>query len=173
MLNSLAFWWLRPRLLMQGAWVWSLVRELRSHMPHGVVKKKNIRLSGTKKKSLTVAFPHPFLAEKSLDFPSGKWTQHLGCCLVTQSYLTLRLHGLQHTRLTCPSPSPGVRSISCQLSWWCHPTISSSVTPSPPASIRVFSNESAFHIRWSNYWSFCFSISPSSEYSGWISLRID
>ena len=40
-------------------------------------------------------------------------------------------------------------------------------------SIRVFSNESALHIRGPKYWSFSFSISPSSEYSGWISLKID
>ena len=40
-------------------------------------------------------------------------------------------------------------------------------------SIRVFSNESALHIRWPNYWSFSFSISPSNEYSGLISFRID
>ena len=40
-------------------------------------------------------------------------------------------------------------------------------------SIRVFSNESALHIRWPKYWSFSFSISPSSEYSGLISFRID
>ena len=38
-------------------------------------------------------------------------------------------HGLQHARLPCPSPSPGVYSNSCPLSWWCHPTISSSVVP--------------------------------------------
>ena len=40
-------------------------------------------------------------------------------------------------------------------------------------SIRVFSSESALHIRWSKYWSFSFSISPSSEYSGLISFRMD
>ena len=38
-------------------------------------------------------------------------------------------HGLQHLRLPCPSLSPGVCSNSCPLSWWCHPTISSSVIP--------------------------------------------
>ena len=37
-------------------------------------------------------------------------------------------HGLQHARPPCPSPTPGVYSNSCPLSWWCHPTISSSVT---------------------------------------------
>ena len=40
-------------------------------------------------------------------------------------------------------------------------------------SIRVFSNESVLHIRWSKYWSFSFSISPSNEYSGLISFRMD
>ena len=45
--------------------------------------------------------------------------------------------------------------------------------PSILPSIRVFSNESALLIRWSNYWSFSFSISPSNEYSGLISLRMD
>ena len=46
-------------------------------------------------------------------------------------------------------------------------------SPSIFPSIRVFSNESAFHIRWPKYWSFSFSISPSNEYSGLISFTID
>ena len=41
----------------------------------------------------------------------------------------LQLHGLQHTRPPCPSPTPGVHSDSCPLSRWCHPTSSSSVIP--------------------------------------------
>ena len=45
--------------------------------------------------------------------------------------------------------------------------------PSIFPSIRVFSNESAIHIRWPKYWSFSFSISPSKEYSGFISFRMD
>ena len=45
--------------------------------------------------------------------------------------------------------------------------------PSVCPSIRVFSNESVLHIRWPEYWSFSFSISPSNEYSGLISFRID
>ena len=45
--------------------------------------------------------------------------------------------------------------------------------PSVFPSIRIFSSESALHIRWPKYWSFSFSISPSSEYSGLISFRID
>ena len=45
--------------------------------------------------------------------------------------------------------------------------------PSVFPSIRIFSNESVLHIRWPKYWSFSFSISPSNEYSGLISLRMD
>ena len=51
----------------------------------------------------------------------------------------------------------------------CHPLLPSSIFP----SIRVFSSESALHIRWPKYWSFNFSISPSNEYSGLISFRMD
>ena len=79
-------------------------------------------------------------------------------------------HWLQHTRLSCSSPSPGVCLNSCPLSQWFHPTVSSSVTPFP--SIRVFSNESALWIRWPD-WSFSFSISPFNEYSRLISFRIE
>ena len=52
----------------------------------------------------------------------------------------------------------------------CHPLI---LLPSIFPSIRVFSNESALCIRWPKYWSFSFSISPSNEYSGLISFRMD
>ena len=45
--------------------------------------------------------------------------------------------------------------------------------PSVPPSIRVFSNESTLHIRWSKYWSFSFNISPSNEHPGLISFRMD
>ena len=63
------------------------------------------------------------------------------------------------------------------LSQWCHSTISSChpllLPPSIFPSIRVFSNESVLQIRWPKYWSFSFSISPSNEYSGLISFRMD
>ena len=52
----------------------------------------------------------------------------------------------------------------------CHPPL---LPPSIFASIRVFSNESVLHIRWPKYWSFSFSISPSNEYSGLISFRME
>ena len=50
-------------------------------------------------------------------------------CSVAKLCLTLQPHGLQHARLPCPSLSPRVYSNSCLLSRWCHPVISSSVTP--------------------------------------------
>ena len=90
---------------------------------------------------------------------------------------SLRSHELQHTRPPCPSPTPRVHPNPCPLSQWWHPTISSSVSPSPPASIfpsiRVFSSESALRIRWPKYWSFSFNISPDVEHPGLISFTMD
>ena len=53
---------------------------------------------------------------------------------------------------------------------FCHPLL---LLPSIFPSIRVFSNETVLHIRWPKYWSFSFNISPSKEYSGLISFRMD
>ena len=92
-------------------------------------------------------------------------------------------HGLQHARPPCPSPTPRVYSNSCPLNRWCHPTISSSVFPfssclqSFPASGSFQMNQFfASGIRINTlpkYWSFIFSISPSNEYLGLISFRMD
>ena len=87
-------------------------------------------------------------------------------------------HGPQHIRLPCLSLSTGVCSNSCPLSQWYYITISSSIVlfsflPSIFPSIRFFLTELALHIRWPKYWSISFCISPSNEYSGLISFRID
>ena len=83
-------------------------------------------------------------------------------------------------RPPCPSPSPGAYSNSCQLTWWCHPTISSSVTPSPPAFSlsqhqSLFQGASSSHQYFGgqSIGSFSFSINLSNEYSGLISFMID
>ena len=72
-------------------------------------------------------------AQGGLDNTLLLWSKASPCrgggCLVTQLCPTLQPHGLQHARLPCPSPSLGACSSSCPLSWWCHPTISSSVIP--------------------------------------------
>ena len=91
---------------------------------------------------------------------------------------SLRPHGLQHNRPPCPSSNPGVYSNSCPLSWWCHPTISSSVIPfssclqSFPAS-GSFQMSQLFASGGQSIKSFSFSTSPSKEYSGLISFRMD
>ena len=90
---------------------------------------------------------------------------------------SLRPQGLQHARLPCLSPTPKAYSNSCPSSQWCHPIISSShplfIPPSIFPSIRVFLNELVLCIRWPKNWSFSFSISPSNEYLGLISFRIN
>ena len=88
------------------------------------------------------------------------------------------LHGPHHARHRCPSPSPGACSklMSFELVMPFNHLILhqlllllSSIFP----STRVFASESALCIIWSKYWSFSFSISPSNEYSGLISFRMD
>ena len=86
-------------------------------------------------------------------------------------------HGLQHARLPCTSPAPRTYSNSCALSWWCHPTISSSIIPFPPTfnlsqHQGLFKWVSSFH-QVARVLSFSFSISLSNEYLGLISLRMD
>ena len=90
---------------------------------------------------------------------------------------SLQHHGLQHTRLPCPSLSPGVCSNSSielvrpsnHLILCCPLFLVPSIFP----SIRFFSNELSLCIRWPKYWSSSFSISSSNVYSELISFRID
>ena len=98
------------------------------------------------------------------------------CCLVTQSCPTL------WDPMDCSTPGFSVlhylpEFAQIQVHWvgdahliLCCPLL---FLPSIFPSIRIFSNESAFPIRWPKYWSFIFSISPSNEYPGLISFRID
>ena len=97
------------------------------------------------------------------------------CSVVSDS---LWSHGLQHTRLPCPSPTPRVylklMSIESVMPSThlilCHPLL---FLPSFFPSIRVFLNELVVRIRWPKYWSISLSLSPSNEYSELISFRID
>ena len=75
---------------------------------------------------------------------------------------SLQPHESQHARPPCPSPTPGVHLILC-----C-PFL---LLPPIPPSIRVFANESTLCMRWPKYWSFSFSIIPSKEIPGLISLQ--
>ena len=93
---------------------------------------------------------------------------------------SLRPNGLYHARPPCPSPTPWVYPNSCPSSQWKHPTISSFVIPFS-SCLQSFPATGSFpkswffgnHSRWPKYWSFSFSINPSSEYSALISFRMD
>ena len=94
-------------------------------------------------------------------------------------YNSVRIHGLQHTTLLCPPLSPCVCSSSCPLRWWCCLTTSCSATVPFSTCLQSFPASGSFPMSWffasggQTYWSFSFSISPSNEYSGLISFRID
>ena len=87
-------------------------------------------------------------------------------------------HALPHSRLPCPSPTPRAYSNSCPFESvmlsnhliLCHPLL---LLSSIFTGIKDFSRESVIGIRWPEYWSSNFSISPSNEYSGLISCRMD
>ena len=106
------------------------------------------------------------------------WVLCCCCCPVSKLCLTLWSYGLQHVSFPCLSLSPGICSNSWPLCRWCHPTISSSVTlfSSCPQSFPQsgsFPMSCLFCIRWPEYWRLSFNISPSNQYSGLISFRID
>ena len=129
------------------SWKWQMPWSLMSHWPKQVTIKTGLTVH-------SMLFSHQIMSD------------------------SLRPCRPQHTRPLCLSPSFGVCPSSCPLKLvmpsnhliLCHPLLLlTSVFPSN----RVFSNELALRIRWPKYWSFSFSISPSSEYSGLISFRMD
>ena len=119
---------------MQGTWVWSLVRELKSHISSVQFSCSVVSDSVT-----------PWTAACQASIP------------VTNSQSLFKLMSIE-------SVMPSNHLILC-----CPRLLPPSIFP----SIRVFSNESVLCIRWLKYWSFSFSISPSNEYSGLISFRMD
>ena len=110
-------------------------------------------------------------------FSSGRYKRFLTYLLFSSSVVSDSVWpcGLQRARLSYPSPSPRACSNSCPFGQWCHPTISSSVAPFS-SCLLAFPASGLFpwvdsSIMWPKYGSF--SISPSNEYSGLISFRID
>ena len=118
-------------------------------------------------------------------FPVDAWLRHMHKKQIQSVQFShsvmsdsLRPHGLQHARP--PYPSTNSQSLlklmsielvmpSNHLILCCPLLLPTSILP----SIRVFSNESPLRIMWPKFWSFSFSISPSNEYSGLISFRMD
>ena len=105
--------------------------------------------------------PEPISSVQSLShvrlFVTPCTAAHQASLSITNSWSLLKLRSIE-------SVMPSNHLILCHLLL---------LLPSVFHSIRVFSNESVLHIRWPKYWSFSFSISPSNEYSGLISFRMD
>ena len=89
---------------------------------------------------------------------------------------SLQPHGMQHARPPYLSPTPGVYQTHHQVGdaiqhlILCRPLL---LLPPIPPRIRLFSNKSTLRMRWPKFWSFSFSISPSNEHPGLISVRMD
>ena len=90
---------------------------------------------------------------------------------------SLRPHESQHARPPCSSPTPGIHPNPCPSSWWCHPTIPSSVVPFSSCPQSFPSSESfpvsQFFTSGGQVLNFSFSISSSNKCSGLISFRMD
>ena len=106
------------------------------------------------------------------------WIFSSCCCSVASRVWLFATHGLQHSRVPCPSLFPGVCLNSCPSSQWCHPNTSSSVFPFC-SCLQCFPVSGSFVMSYLFAWggqsvgSFSFSMSPSNEYSGLISFRMD
>jgi len=130
-------------------------------------------------------FCHFLLQWTTFFLNSPSWPIHLSSFYMLAS----SVQSLSHVRIfATPWTAAQQASLSITNSWslpklmsielvmpsshliLCHPLL---LLPPIPPSIRVFSNESALHIRWPKYWSFSFSISPSNEYPGLISFRMN
>ena len=121
--------------MLKNRWFWTVVLEktLESHLDCKKIKPANLKamtnLWKSVLKSRDITLPTNVHIVKAMAFPAVMYECEL--LLFSSSVLSssLRPHGLQHTRLHCPLPSPRACSNSCQVSRWCHPTISFSVIP--------------------------------------------
>ena len=150
--------------------IWDLMLAHRESLWRGMVVFFSLKLNSSTYSN------HLFFEESIMTAVGNMWRWLRDSLLLFSRYIlsnSLWPHRLQYARLPCPSLSPRVCSNSCPLSQWCSPTFSSSVVPFSSSvvpfsscplfpSTRVFSNESALHIRWQKYWNF--SMSPSNEF---------
>ena len=99
------------------------------------------------------------------------WTAaHQASLSITNSQSLLRLRSIESVMLNLSCGSRDLKALCLEDLVLCRPLL---LLPSIFSRIRVFSSESVLRMRWPKYWSFSFSISPSSEYSGLISFRMD
>ena len=176
----MGIWGSTPWGTQKHTWEWPHqgVRKLGYCSPHQVRSLPALLISSVQAKPSPPATGQPSSRETQMFeiWIPGLYPLLLFSCSVMSN--SLRSHGLQHTSFPCPSLSPSWLKLTSIESVMpsnhlilCHPLL---FLPSLFPSIRVFfSNESALCIRWPKYWSFSFSISPSNEYSGLISFRIN
>ena len=136
---------------------------------------------------LTAAFSVTASRVEEIWMLVNRWVDN--CCGMLIQWYTQSVHSLSHVRLfTTPWTTARQASLSITNTWsppkpmsiesvmpssdliLCHHLF---LLPSIFPSIRVFSSESALHIRWPKYWSFSFNISPTNEHPGLISFRMD
>ena len=158
---------------MQGVWVWSLVRGLRSHT---TLRPKNQNL---KQKQYCNKFNKDF---KKWSTSKKSWKNKVMnlvndsvqfSCLVVADSATPWIAALQASLSITSSQSllelmPNESVMPSNHLILCHSLL---LLPPIPPSIRVFSNESTLHMRWPKYWSLSFGISPSKEHSGLITFK--
>ena len=111
---------------------------------------------------------------RSFHLVSWCFSAQFSCSVMSNSLWT---HGLQHTRPPCPSPTPRVHSNLCPLSWEAIQSSHLLSSPSLP-TLSLSQHQGLFKwiilpIRWPNYWSLSFNISPSNEHLELISFRMD
>ena len=131
--NQKNFDWHTELLSMPGA-IWRTTEKTGIRIFHNIMETAmSLRLKSLVLESQHCLLPQgwhvPLTSHNWVFIPSVWSVLWLPVSSVTQSCLTLRPHGLQCTRPPCPSPTSRVYSNSCAFSWWCHPTISSSVIP--------------------------------------------
>ena len=143
-----------PQITLQQS-EWSIIKKLQIISAGEDVGGK-VKLCNYYGKS--VEFPLLLFSQSAMSDSTTPWT---AACQASQS-LTVSRSLLK--LISIESVIPSNHFILCQ---------SILLLPSIFPSIRVFSNQSVLHMRWPKYWSFSFSISPSNEYSGFISFRID
>ena len=136
----------------------------------------------------------PTIKSPSFSWPLAnlQWTRYMSLGLTTTSFISFRhmvvVQSLSHVQLFATLWTAACQASLSFIIFWdllklmsielvmpsnhlilCHPLL---LLPSIFPRVRVFSNESALHIRWPKYWSFSFRISPSNEYSGWFPLGL-
>ena len=138
--------------------------EILSTKPETSQKRKNS--ASRQQCQLLPEFPAYQLPQWQDDIPKDQFSSVVQSCLTVCDPMDCSTPGLpvHHQVMSTESVMP------CNHLILCHPLL---LLPSSFPSIRVFSSESSLHIRWPNYWSFSFSISPSNEYSGLIFFRMN